>query len=121
MNKKETIKNNTTSYRWIIATMCFVLVFFVIGLGGMTKTLYIDPVTTHFNFSRGEFSLTFSIITGMRLIIQMFYGYTLKRFGIRLLVSLGMPIMAIGFFIFTKASTLRLFYLGSVIVGIVKW
>ncbi len=112
------MNNKSSSYRWVIAIMCFMLFFVVIGLGNMPNTLYTVPVTNYYNFSRGEFSIVFSIITITGLVIQFIYGYLVKRIGLRVIISLGLPIMAIGHFIFSRASTLSMFYIGAAFVGI---
>jgi len=92
--------------------------FIAVGMGNMPKTLYVVPVTGNYGFSRGEFSMVFSIITMTGLITNVFYGYLEKHLGVRYLATLGLILMAIGYFIFSKATSLDLFYLGAVIDGI---
>ncbi len=112
------MKHKPSSYRWIIAILSFIIFFVIIGLGVMPRTLYIVPVTNHFNFSRGEFSIVFSVITFTGLVFQLFYGYLVKKIGLKVIISLGLPIIAVGYLIFSKATTLSLFYLGAVLIGI---
>lgn len=112
------MRSKTSNYRWVIAIICFSLFFLVIGLGTMPHNLYIVPVTEHFGFTRGEFSLVFSIITIIGLLIQLLFGLLVQRLGIRLIVSLGLPLIPIGYFIFSKASNLMVFYLGAICVGV---
>lgn len=53
------MKSNQSSYRWVIAIICFTMFFLTVGLGNMPKTLYVVSVTKNLSFSRGEFSLVF--------------------------------------------------------------
>jgi len=105
-------------YRWVIAITCFVTFFLVLGLGNSPHSLYIVPVTENFGFTRGDFSLVFSIITGAGLIIQLFYGVIVQRVGVRMVISIGTILVPIGYFLFSRATTLLMFYLGAVLVGI---
>ncbi len=105
------------SYQWVIAILCFFTFFLVIGLGNIPHNLYIVPVTNAFNFSRGQFSLVFSIITLIGLIIQLLFGLIVKRLGIRLVVSIGLCLVTLGYLIFSRATTLAMFFGGAVLMG----
>ncbi|HAF62357.1 MAG TPA: hypothetical protein DCK95_08525 [Anaerolineaceae bacterium] len=106
------------SYKWLIAFICFIMFFVILGLGNSTSNLYIVPVTEYFGFNRGDFSLTFTIITIIGMLIQLFFGYFLERWGIRSLVIGGAILAPIAYLLFYCANSLSMFYIGAVILGI---
>lgn len=104
-------------YGYVIAISCLIMTFFFVGLGNSTNSLYIVPVTEHFGFSRGGFSLIFSIISLTSLFTSLSYGGLVNILGIKRIIGLGTFSIASAFFIFYNSSTLLEFYLGAFLVG----
>jgi MFS family permease len=112
------IMRNRTQYRWLIALTCYLMMFLLIGLGHLPSSLYIVPVTEYYGFSRGDFSLIFTLQTIATMIISYYYGNFLIRFGIRSLMIFGSILAPIAYAIFSTASTLPVFYVAGMILGI---
>lgn len=106
------------NYGVIIILTCFVMTFVFLGLGNSTLSLYVLPVTEEFGFSRGGFSLIFSIVSLVGMATALFFGVLNKKLGIRLVVGIGCALAAIAFFVFYKATTLPVFYLGATLLGV---
>jgi len=106
------------NYRWVIFGTSFLIFFALIGVANAPFSLYIVPVTQYFDFSRGDFTLIFTIKTVIGVIIQLAFGPIIKQLGLRWVVVLGVVVMPIGFFIFARAASLGLFYLGGFFVGL---
>jgi len=105
------------NYSWVVAIACFVIAFIYMGLGNSPLSLYIVPVTEKLGFSRGAFSLVFTLVTATTLLINLFFGVFANRFGIRKLTIAGSILAALAYLIFSRASTLPVFYLGGIILG----
>jgi len=109
---------NNPSYRWVIFGISFLIFFALIGVASAPFSLYIVPVTQYFGFSRGDFTLIFTIKTVIGVIIQLAFGPIIKQLGLRWVVVLGVVVMPIGFFVFARAASLGMFYLGGFFVGL---
>ena len=106
------------NYRWVIFGVCFLIFFALIGVANAPFSLFIVPVTEYFGFSRGDFTLIFTIKTVIGVVIQLSFGLILKRLGLRWVVVIGTLLVPIGFFIFARAETLWMFYAGGFFVGL---
>lgn len=113
-----TILMKDSNYRWVIFVVSFLIFFALIGVASAPFSLYIVPVTQYFGFSRGDFTLIFTIKTVVGVIIQLSFGPIIKQLGLRWVVVLGSVVMPIGFFIFSGATSLWMFYLGGFFVGL---
>lgn len=114
----KTISMKDSNYRWVIFGVSFLIFFALIGVASAPFSLYIVPVTEYFGFSRGDFTLIFTIKTVIGVIIQLSFGPIIKQLGLRWVVVLGSVVMPIGFFIFAGATSLWMFYLGGFFVGV---
>jgi len=94
------------------------LAFIYLGLGNITKNLYVVPVTEYFGFSRSKFSFIFSIIAAIGILANITYNKVYERLGIRFIVGSGTLFIAIGYFIYYKATTLTAFYIGAALFGV---
>ena len=111
------IRRKKFDYSLVIALTCFVMLFFGTGLANSPASLYLVPVTEHFGFSRGDYSIVYAIVSITMLIFQLLFGAFEKRWGIRALVSIGVLAMPLGYLIYAQASSLPIFYLGAAFVG----
>lgn len=105
------------NYSWVVALICCVIAFIYMGLGNSPLSLYIVPVTENLGFSRGAFSFVFTLVTSTTLLINLFFGFFVNRFGIRKLTIAGSIMAALAYFIFSRANTLPVFYTGAIILG----
>ncbi len=108
----------TFDYGYVIVLACFILAFIYLGLGNITQNLYVVPVTAQLGFSRSEFSMLFSIISLTGILVNLTYERVYRRFGIRTVVAAGTLCMAAGYFVYARAESLLLFYLGAALFGI---
>jgi nitrate/nitrite transporter NarK len=106
-----------SKYRWVIFFVCFLILFAMVGVAVAPFSLYIVPVTEHFGFSRGDFTIIFSIKTVVGVIIQLSLWSIIKQFGLRWVMVIGSLVVPMGFFFFAQATTLWMFYLG----GLFRW
>ena len=105
-------------YTWVVVGLCFLSVFVSLGLCSGNRTLYLKAITEALDISRGAFSLndTFRYVTTM--IVNLFFGTLVHRFGTKKLLCAGF-ICLIGFAIINATATeLYMFYLGGILLGV---
>ena len=105
-------------YRYIVAFTCFIIAFFYVGYGNNSASLYLVPVTSHFNFTRAEFSLVFSIVSIVGIFANLAFSSLYRRLGINKLVVFGTVLSALGYFVYYKSTKLLHFYTGAFLFGI---
>lgn len=117
-SSEKRLPKSSFNYGWVIAATCFLIFFTIIGINVSPTSLFIVPVTEYFGFSRGNFSITFTLVTITSMLIQLIYGFLENRFGVRMLVSIGAILAPIGFFINYRATSLGAFYAAGIVIGI---
>lgn len=109
-------------YKWVIAAMCFLMVFAGLGFCSSAKSLYIAPITDALGFSRSAFSINDSCRFVTTTIANMFFGAMVTKFGTKRLIGAGMLCLIISSLLYSFATTLSVFYLGGVFLGLgVAW
>lgn len=106
------------NYGYLVAVACFLMAFFYVGYANNSGSLYVVPVTEHYGFSRAEFSLIFSIISIVSMFANLGFAPIYKRLGVKKLITLGMILCALAYFVYYKASNLIMFYSGAFLFGI---
>lgn len=84
----------------------------------LADSVYVVPVTQSLNFSRGQFTLVFSIRSVVQLLGNLVYGRLYDRLGVKPLMGIGAACMVGGYLLYASAKTLWVFYLAAAIVGV---
>jgi len=63
------MSNRKFYYGWVIVFTSFLIFFVVIGVSVSPSSLFIVPVTDHFGFSRGDFSITLTLSTIINVLV----------------------------------------------------
>ena len=109
-------------YKYIIAGICFIMVFVGLGFCSTAKTIYFAPITEALGFFRSSFSINDSCRYITTAILNIFFGALVERFGTKKLIIAGMMSLIISSLLYSAATTLFVFYLGGVFLGIgVAW
>ncbi|MGD9568807.1 MAG: nitrate/nitrite transporter [Sedimentibacter sp.] len=106
------------NYGYVVAAICFIIAFFYIGYANNSGSLYVVPVTSHYGFTRAEFSLIFSIISIVTIFANLAFSTLYRRLGIKKLVIFGAILCASAFFVYYKSTNLIQFYIGAFLFGI---
>lgn len=106
------------NYGYIVAISCFIMAFFYVGYANNSGSLYVVPVTQHYGFSRAEFSMVFSIVSIVSMFVNLAFSAVYARLGVKKLITIGMILSSLAFFIYYKATSLLMFYIGAFIFGI---
>ncbi len=102
---------------WIVAAGCF-LNFAGIGIIMNTMGVFIKPVAESLGFTRGGFTLYFTIAALAMMIMAPVMGKLLERYDIRLIMTICTTMMAASFALFSQCRTLTQFYVVAVFLGI---
>ena len=105
-------------YGWWIVVGSFFLNFAGIGIIMNTMGVFIKPVTESLGFTRGGFTLYFTIAALSMMVMAPVMGKLLERYNIRLIMTVCTTMMAASFALFSQCRTLKQFYLVAVFLGI---
>ena len=105
------------SYRWVIAVVCFLMMFVTMGFGNSPNGQYLGPVTKEFGLSRADFALTFSMRYLFTMTFNLLWGKLFLRMGAQKPSGLGILCLSGAFFLFSVSDRLPLFYLGGALQG----
>ena len=105
-------------YGWWIVGGAFFLNFAGIGIVMNTMGVFIKPVTESLGFTRGGFTLYFTIAALSMMVMAPVMGKLLERYNIRLIMTVCTAMMAASFALFSQCRTLTQFYIVAVFLGI---
>ncbi len=109
-------------YKWVIAAVCFLMVFLGLGFCSSAKSIYTAAITNALGFSRSAFSINDSCRYVTTTILNMFFGVLVYRFGTKKLIAAGLFSLIISSIVYSFATNLVLFYIGGIFLGIgVAW
>lgn len=105
-------------YKWVVAGICFLMVFSALGLCSSNKSLYLGAITDALKIPRSAFSLndTFRYVT--QVIINMFFGVLVNRFGTKKLMCAGFLCLVASSTTYAFAKSIYVFYIGGVFLGL---
>ena len=105
-------------YKWIILSVCFLMVFVTLGFCSSNKGLYLSAVTKALGFKRSLFSISDSCRFISSAIINLFFGALIQRFGVRKMAIFGFLSVISSVLLYALAEHILLFYLGGALLGV---
>ncbi len=116
------MRRKAIDYKYVIAGICFVMVLAGLGFCSSAKSMYFAAITDALGLSRSAFSINDSCRYITTAIVNIFFGAMVEKFGTKKLIIAGMVSLIISSLLYSCATTLFLFYLGGVFLGIgVAW
>ncbi len=109
-------------YKWIIAAVCFLMTFTVLGFCSSSKSVYITAITDALDIKRSVYSLsdTFRYIT--TTVLNLFFGVIVAKVGPRKLIGAGFLSTTVAMALYAWGDNVVYFYIGSIFLGIgVAW
>jgi len=94
------------------------MIFVSVGLCSSIRGLFIAPVTEALGISRSAFSLNVSVQYITAVIINLFFGSLVKRFGFKKLICAGFVSLFVAMLIYASASKIWVLCVGGVFLGI---
>jgi len=111
-------KSRSIFYGWWIVAGGFILFFFGIGLGINTVGIFIEEIVSSMGFTRGGFSLFFTIAAVSMMFAAIVIGKLIEKFNIKIIMGICTFLFALGFGLYSQCRTLTEFYLTSVLMGV---
>lgn len=110
--------NHKMFYGWWIVIGSFFLNFAGIGIIMNSMGIFIKPVSESMGFTRGGFTLYFTIAALAMMVMAPVMGKLLERYSIRLVMTVSTAMMALSFTLFSQCRTLTQFYILALFLGI---
>ena len=101
---------------WIVA-FAFLCLTMCIGCGSFVFSLFVNPLQSELEWSRGQIMVGFTIFWAMMGVASPLFGRILDKHGARRAITLGAAVMGVGFVVVSIMNNIVLFYLGYVLVG----
>lgn len=105
-------------YGWWIVFAAASIVFLSAGTFFYGFGLLVAPLEEEFGWSRAAISAAFSLRTEVGGIAAPVVGFAVDRMGVRRLIFGGLFVVALGFFLLSRADSLPAFYAAVVIIAI---
>jgi len=120
--KKASLKLRIPSYKWVVATVCFLVLFIGLGFCSTSKGIYVEPITTAFGFPRSAFTINDSFRHITVTIVTLFFDILVRKLGTKKLLLIGIICYIISSLMYTSAGSLPLFYIAGIFLGLgVSW
>ena len=105
-------------YKWVIAALCFIMVFTCLGFCSSTRSLFVKPITEALSMERSVYSFTDSFRFIAVAIVNMFFGALVSKFGLRKLIAAGFISLTLSMTIYATANVFWQFYIAGTLLGI---
>lgn len=97
-----TLKKFRFDYKWVVLAVCFLMEFLCLGFCSSNMGLYTAPVTDALQIDRLDYSFWSSIRYAVQVVMALFFGIIVNRFGIKKMIFAGLCAL-------TGATLLRAF------------
>lgn len=105
-------------HKWIILAACFLIMSIAFSIINNITTLFLDPVTKDLGVSNSAFSLIFTIGALTTALMSPIVGQLMTKVNIKLLMGTGAILAGGGFFCYSFAKHIWVFYVIAIIVAI---
>lgn len=114
----ETSKKIRFDYKWVIVTICAIMVMVGLGFCSSANSMYIKPITEALGISRSSYALAYSARYVTTAVVNVFFGLLIYKLGAKLLILSGLISLISSQLIYSFASNVILFAAGSILLGV---
>lgn len=105
-------------YGWIVAAACMLFTIIGLGLANGTLSLYVKPICDDLGFSRGAYSLVYTIAYISQMFSCLIFSAVQKKLGgVKAIFLIGVICLIGAFAIYSQANNIFLFYTGAALFG----
>lgn len=115
---KTNMEKKRFDYKWIVAGLCFLVMFVGLGFCSTAKNVYFQPIAEALDFSRGAFGVSDTFRYATTSIVTLFFYKLVERFGTKMLICAGLVCYALSALINAVSNTLIGFYIGGIFLGL---
>jgi len=105
-------------YHYLIVAGCFFLTFSGLGIAINSMSVFLKPVIESLAFARGEFALSYTLITASTMIASPFAGKFLDKYSMRLVMTFSCATASVSIMLYSRCNALFQFYMCSVFLGL---
>lgn len=105
------------NYHWLIAAIALIAMFTCGGIGNSLAGITLIPITDSLNVSRGEYSSAMMVRSASNILMNLFSGTLLVKFGYRKLVTICLVISTLGYALAAGSQTLPVMCVAAVLEG----
>ena len=105
-------------YKWVIVLISGLMVFTALGFCSSANGIYIKPITETLGIARTSYSVTTSVRYVTTAVVNLFFGALIYRFGAKNLILTGFVSLIASTLIYSVATTVPVFCIGSMFLGI---
>ena len=105
-------------YKWVILCVCFMMEFLCLGFCSSNAGMYLTAITEALGFERSLYSLNTSLRHVTTIIISLFFGTLVHKFGTKKLNCVGLLALIASTLTFAYADALYQFYIGGALLGV---
>ncbi len=104
-------------YRWVQLILGIIAMIMIANLQ-YGWTLFVNPIKDQFHWSTAAIQVSFTTFVVVETWLVPVEGYIIDRFGPKVITVVGGVLVAISWIMFSQATSIWTFYIGSVIGGI---
>ena len=112
------MSNRLKFRKYLVLAACFLIMAVSFSIINNITSLFIDPVTKHLRLSISSFSFVFTIGAITTALMSPVIGQLISKVPLKAIMSLGAILAGGGFFCYSLATQIWMFYVIAVIVGI---
>jgi len=105
-------------YGWFVFAVCFLMVFTALGFCSGPKGLYLAAITEDLGIPRALFSINDSCRFIATAVANFFFGFLIAKFGARKLICAGFLSLIGSMLIYSFATSVPVFCVGGVLLGL---
>ena len=105
-------------YKWVILASCFLMEFICLGFCSSNAGLYTGAVTKNLDIPRSLYSIGSSIRYVVQVVVAMFFGTLIQKFGPKKMVALGLGSLTASVLIRSVATNIVHIYIGFALWGL---
>ncbi len=112
------MSNRFKGYKYLVLISSFLIMGVEFSLVNSVSSLFIDPVTKQLEISNSAFSFIFTTSALTTAIMSPIIGQLLSKVKLKTIMSIGVILTGVGFFCYSLATQIWMFYIIAVIIGI---
>ena len=116
--KKFSLSLKKPEYKWVVAAICFLMIFITLGFCSSNRSIYLAAITQALDIKRSAFSLNDSFRFISTAVVNLFFGMLVYKHGTKKLICAGFISLIISMMLYATSSSLIGFYIGGIFLGI---
>lgn len=103
---------------WYVVIAGLVVMTVVYAIVNNCISLFIKPVSENLGISRSAFSYYYTVMTFAMMFVALLMGVLTSKFKLKYIILVGCICCGLGFLLYSRATSLSMFYLISILTGL---